>query len=290
MFLIRIFAYLPFPLLYSLSTAIAWLLDNVVKYRKKVIVDNLRHAFPEKTDKEIRRLRKSFYLNFTDLWLEALKCLELPEKEFRKRVKLTNPELLLKYYNQGKVVMVLSSHRSGWEWLTPSTSLILDIPIDAVYQDVQSKFFDKLMLSIRSRFGARMVEKKEVLRDSIQRSHIPRLLAIMFDQSPHKSRNCHWVPFMNRLSPFYTASEKLARKLDMPVIYADMERVSRGNYTVTFRFITDDPRSLPDYAITEKYVQLIEEGIRRNPADYLWSHRRWKHKPPADLLLPKQTD
>ena len=289
MLLIRIFAHLPFPLLYSFSSAIAWLLDNVIKYRRRVVVENLRNAFPAKSPSEISRLRKEFYLNFTDLWLEALKGLELSEKEFRKRVKLLNPELPLKYFNEGKAVMVLSSHRSSWEWLTPSHSLILNVPIDAVYQKVKSRFFNKLMYQIRSRFGARMVEKDELLRDSIQRNQIPRLLAIMYDQRPQKSRNCHWVPFMNRLSPFYTATEKLARKLNMPIVYADMEKVSRGHYTVTFRFITDNPRSLPENVITEKYVSLIEDGIRRHPADYLWSHKRWKHQPPAELVKPSHT-
>lgn len=283
MFLIRLFAYLPFPFLYGLSTALAWLLDHVVKYRRRVVEDNLRHAFPAKSAGEIRQLRKAFYLNFTDLWLEALKVLTISEKEFRKRVKLLNPELPMSYIKEGKAVMVLSSHRSSWEWLTPSHSLILDVPIDAVYQQVESQFFEKLMGRIRSRFGARMVEKDELLRDSIRRQNLPRLLAIMYDQSPHKSRNCHWVPFMNRLSPFYTASEKLARKLDMPIVYSDMQRISRGYYQVTFRFITDKPRSMPENAITEKYVSLIEAGIRKEPADYLWSHRRWKHAPPADL-------
>lgn len=283
MFLIRIFAYLPFPFLYGLSTAMAWLLNYVVKYRRAVIDGNLRHAFPSKSAAEIRELRKAFYLNFTDLWLEALKSLKITEKEFRRRVKLKNPELPMSYVKEGRPVMVLSSHRSSWEWLTPSHSLILNVPIDAVYQRVKSPFFEGLMSHIRSRFGARMVEKNDLLRDSIRRNHIPRLLAIMFDQSPHKSRNCHWVPFMNRPSPFYTASEKLARKLDMPIVYSDMQRISRGHYQVTFRFITDCPRSLPENAITEKYVSLIEEGIRREPADYLWSHRRWKHSPPADV-------
>ena len=282
MFLIRIFARLPFPLIYALSSVLAWLLDKLARYRRKVIEDNLRHAFPEKAPADIRQLRRQFYLHFTDLWLEALKGLEMSEKEYRKRVKLLNPEPLFKFLEEGKPVMVLSSHRSGWEWLTPSHSLILQVPIDATYKKVQSDFFEKLMYQIRSRFGARMVEKQELLRDSIRRNHIPRLLAIMSDQSPHKALNSLWVPFMNRPAPFYNASEKLARKLKLPVVYADMQRVSRGHYEVVFRLITDKPENMPENKITEMYVHLIEEGIKKAPADYLWSHRRWKHRPPKD--------
>lgn len=282
MFLIRIFARLPFPLIYALSSLLAWLLDRLLRYRRRVIEDNLRHAFPEKDSAEIKALRRKFYLHFTDLWLEALKGLEMSEKEYRKRVKLLNPEPLFKFLEQGKPVMVLSSHRSGWEWLTPSHSLILQVPIDATYKKVQSEFFEKLMYQIRSRFGARMVEKQELLRDSIRRNHIPRLLAIMSDQSPHKALNSLWISFMNRPAPFYNASEKLARKLKMPVVYADMQRVSRGHYEVVFRLVTDNPDAMPENKITETYVHLIEEGIKKAPADYLWSHRRWKHQPPKD--------
>lgn len=282
MFFLRIFALLPFPLLYSLSDGLSWLLNHVVRYRRKVIDDNLRHAFPSLEPAAIGQLRSQFYTNFTDLWLEALKGLHISADEYRERVKLQNPELLLQFIDAGRPVVVFSSHRSGWEWLTPSHSAIFDVPIDAVYKKVKSNFFNELMHRIRSRFGARMVEKGELLRDSIRRNHIPRLLAIMSDQSPHRPVHAYWTLFMNRPTPFYTASEKLARKLKMPVTYADMTRISRGHYVVRYHLITDKPEEEPENVITEKYVQLIEEGIRREPADYLWSHKRWKHQPPAD--------
>ena len=285
MLFIRLFSYLPFPLLYGLSTFLAWLLNHAFRYRRKVVDDNLRHAFPQLNQTQIEKLRKDFYLNFTDVWLETLKGLTMPAEEYRKRVVLENPELLLQFIEQKRSLMVLSSHRSNWEWLTPSHSLILAVPIDAVYKKVNSPFFEHLMHSIRSRFGARMVEKNDLLRDSIRRNHLPRLLAIMSDQSPHKGLNCQWVPFLNRPAPFYHASEKLARKLKMAVSYADIHRVSRGHYQVRFHLIADDPTTLPENAITEEYVRLIEDGIRRAPAEYLWSHRRWKHTPPADWHL-----
>lgn len=286
MFFLKIFALLPFPLLYFLSDGLAWLLNNVIRYRRKVIDENLRHAFPNLTPAAIRQLRREFYTNFTDLWLEALKGLLISGEEYRKRVKIRNPELLLQFIDAGRPVMVFSSHRSGWEWLTPSHGAIYDVPIDAVYKRVKSDFFNALMHRIRSRFGARMVEKGELLRDSIRRNHIPRFLAIMSDQSPHRPTNAtaYWTRFMNRPTPFYTASEKLAKKLKMPVAYADMTRSSRGHYTVTYHLITDKPEEEPEHAITEKYVQLMEAGIRREPADYLWSHKRWKHKLPADRV------
>jgi KDO2-lipid IV(A) lauroyltransferase len=279
MFLIRIFTYLPFWFLHGLSNVFAFLLDKVVRYRRKVAEDNLRHAFPTLSGGEISKLRKQFYLHFTDLWMETLKGLSMPESEYRKRVKLENPELLLKFTEQGRPVMVLTSHRSNWEWLTPSHSLLLPVPIDAVYKRVKSDFFDQLMHQIRSRFGARMVEKKNLLRDSIQRNKIPRILAIMFDQSPQKRQNNRWYTFMNRPTPFYNASEKLATKLNMPVVFADMDRVSRGHYTVKFHLITDQPATLSEGSITKAYIRLTEQGIYRRPADYLWTHKRWKLHP-----------
>lgn len=284
MFLLRIFALLPFPLLYGLSNGLAWLLNHVVRYRRKVIDDNLRHAFPSLGPAALRQLRGEFYRNFSDLWLEALKGLRITAAEYRQRVQPRNPELLLKFIEAGRPVLVFSSHRSGWEWLTPAHGAIYEVPIDAVYKKVKSDFFNELMFRIRSRFGARMVEKSELLRDSIRRYHIPRFLAIMSDQSPHRPTNAtaYWTLFMNRPTPFYTASEKLARKLKMPVAYADMTRIARGYYSVTYHLISDTPEEEPKNAITEKYVRLMEAGIRREPADYLWSHKRWKHSPPAD--------
>lgn len=279
MFLIRIFTYLPFPLLYRLSDGLAFLLDKVFRYRRRLVEDNLRHAFPALPEAEISRIRSRFYLHFSDVWLETLKGLSMPAAEYEKRVKLQNPELIQQFMDEGRAVMVLASHRSGWEWLTPSHSLLLQVPIDAVYKKVKSDFFDQLMLQIRSRFGARMLEKSDLLRDSIQRRKIPRLLAIMFDQSPHKRQNHRWYMFMNRPTPFYNASEKLATKLNMPVVFSDMDRTSRGHYTVKFHLITDKPATLPEGEITREYIRIIEEGILRRPADYLWTHKRWKLHP-----------
>lgn len=279
MFFIRIFTYLPFRFLYGLSDAIAFLLDKVVRYRRGLVEENLRLAFPKLEAPEIRSLRRQFYLHFSDVWLETLKGLSMPASEFEKRVKLQNPELLLQFLKEGRAVMVLASHRSGWEWLTPSHSLLLQVPIDAVYKKVKNNFFDQLMLQIRSRFGARMLEKRDLLRDSIERRKVPRLLAIMFDQSPQKRQNHRWFMFMNRPTPFYNASEKLATKLNMPVVFSDMDRTSRGHYTVKFHLITDQPASLEEGVITKEYIRIIEEGIYRRPADYLWTHKRWKLHP-----------
>lgn len=243
----------------------------------------MMHAFPALPPEAIRRLRRQFYLHFTDVWLETIKGLSMPGEEYEKRVKILNPELYTGFIEQGRAVMVLSSHRANWEWLTPSHSYQLAVPIDAVFKKVKSPSFNDLMLCIRGRFGARMVEKDDLLRDSLRRHKIPRLLAIMSDQTPSSGLNNQWFPFMNRPTPFYNASEKLARKLGMPVLYADMHRTSRGHYQVTVRLITDTPANMPENGITEAYVQLIEEGIRRSPADYLWSHKRWKHKPPESV-------
>lgn len=270
-------------MLYGLSNILAWLLNYVVRYRRQVIEDNLRHAFPSLPPARIRELRQKFYLNFCDVWLEALKGLRISAKEYQQRVKVVNPELPLKFFREGRPLIVFSSHRSGWEWLTPSHGVIFQVPIDAVYKKVNSRFFNRLMFCIRSRFGARMVEKGELLRDSIRRKDIPRFLAIMSDQRPHRAGNAYWTQFMNRPTPFYNASEKMARKLKMPVVYADMRRIARGHYEVYYHEITADPEKEPAHAITEKYVQLIEAGIRLQPADYLWTHKRWKHQRPAEL-------
>ena len=254
-----------------------------------MVEENLRKAFPELSAEEISKTRKKFYTSFTDIWLETLKTRNMNEKEFRKRVQLLNPELLLSYTNRGKAVMVLTAHKANWEWLLLANSLLLPVAVDAAYQKLKNKTFDRLMLQLRGRFGANMIEQKALIRESILRRKIPRLLAMVADQKPHKPTHHYWTSFMNRPAPFLDAAEKLAKKLDMPVVFADMERTGRGHYRIHFRLISGKPAATAPHEITEKYVRFIEEGLRRNPSDYLWSHRRWKHKPPADLLIPSHT-
>ena len=289
MFLFKIISRLPFSVLYTLADILYVLLFHVIAYRKKVVFENLRKSFPEKTPIEIRSIAKGFYKNLIDVILETVKLLTISEEELRKRVAMDNPETIMQFRAQNRPVVVLTSHQCNWEWLLVSCSLQLDYPVDAVYLRLNNSFSNNLMLSIRSRFGANMIEKNELFKSLISRKEIARIIAMIGDQAPRHDANVLWTDFLNQETNFFTGGERIAAKMNLPVVYVEMRRRKRGHYAITFEVLSEFPAQDPKNAIMEKFVRAMEKTIRRYPADWLWSHKRWKyaHKSPrtnADTL------
>jgi len=84
---------------------------------------------------------------------------------------------------------------------------------------------------------------------------------------------------LNQETPVYTGMDRLARKFDLAVVFMDIIRTGRGYYQVTFKLITDQPTATSDNEIITEYMSYVEKLVRRQPEYYLWSHKRWKHKP-----------
>ena len=77
--------------------------------------------------------------------------------------------------------------------------------------------------------------------------------------------------------PVFTGAERIAKEFDIPIVYADIKRVKRGYYEVDFRVLTDSPKTTKVNEITDKFTEWLEEAIRRDPTQYLWSHNRFKY-------------
>ena len=274
---------MPFWLLYALSDVLAWLLYAVIRYRRQVVLENIQYAFPNQTEAWYKKNVRSFYTSFTDTWLEALKTLTLTEAQMRKRVHVQNPELLAQYKQQGLSTIGLAGHNINWEWLFLRGSLELT-NVWGVYLKVDNPFFDKLMLQIRTRYGARLIEKRDLLRELVRSRGQHRNVAMVADQAPRKGDNYYWHSFMNRPAPFFTSAEKLVQKEGLPLYYVGIVRTRRGYYSMWFEELGYPPYApMPEGTLTSKYIQALERNIAMQPDSYLWSHKRWKHKPPGDF-------
>lgn len=287
MWFLRLFSRLPFWFIYALSSLLSFIVFRIFGYRKMVIRKNLRQAFPEKPAAWHQAVERKFYRNFTDLWLETIKALALSPGQLVQRVSYQNHSLLLNPLNRGQSCLVLTSHIGNWEWILLRFSSAVNFQIDAAYQRISSPLFDRLMYTIRTRFGANMFERRKFLRALINRRQEARMIAMAADQGPSlRKEQKYWHTFMNQPASFYLAAEKIARSQNLPVIYAAMTRIRRGCYQVTFQEIASPPYDqLPEHSITDRYVALIERNIRQQPESYLWSHRRWRRRPlPEDTI------
>ena len=280
MLFFKYFSKLPFFVLYGFSNFAYFIIYQIVGYRKNVVIENLQNSFPEKSELEIKHIAKDFYQHIADLFIEFLKGYSISKDEINDRVKMMNLDVIKNYTDKNQSVIIVTGHISNWEWLLHPLNLS-GIPMDIVYQKLSNPFFNKLTLFIRSRFTITpLIEKQDTLRRTIDRKDITRALVLGSDQSPQNWKSAYWTTFLNQDSGFFTGTERIARKYDYPVFFSEMRRVRRGFYEIEFTEIAKSTefQNLPMGAITERFVRILDKSIHKYPSDYLWSHRRWKHK------------
>ena len=277
MLFFRFLSRLPLGILYGISSVLSFLLHYVVRYRRRVIDENLRLSFPQKSTAEINRIIKGFYRNLADLFVEVIKLPSFSPDEIQQRVRFTNTALIQERIQAGQTIVGMSSHQANWEWV-PAALVLNGMPVDSIYKPLTNPFFENLIRHIRSSFGPVPTPMNALPRQMVARKHIPRIIGLMSDQVPDVPEQAYWTDFLNRDSPFYPGAERLARSRQLPVFYFNIVRVRRGYYDVTFDLIAEPPYDdLPPGAIMERYRDLIETTIQNNPSDWLWSHKRWKH-------------
>lgn len=277
--LIYLLAILPFPILYGFSNFLKLIIRDLISYRKKAIDENLQFAFPEKTVDERIQIRNDFYSFFCDFVLETLKMSVISKKSLISRFPFENIEVLEKYAQNNQSVIIALGHLGNWEWAGPGAANQLNFHFQAIYKRLLNPYFDKFILHIRSRLGVELLEMKSAARKMILDKNRCTATAFPMDQRP-SPETAYWTMFMHREAGFFMGSEKIARKMDYPVIYAFVKRISRGKYRVYLEEITSKAKEENEGAIIEKFVRLLERDIRLSPETYLWSHKRWKHKKP----------
>ena len=271
----------PFWLLYLKSDLYYVMVYHVLRYRRKVVRQNLLRSFPEKDNMEIKAIERRYYRNLCDLFVEAPKMLRMKPNGYKYRIHYTNPELITRLQDEHKNVFYAIPHSGNWEWfgkmmcdLTPHNCL-------AVYKRVKNPVFERLMLYLRT-YGCNleMVESNSVLRRLVQLRDSQNAVLMMADQTSFGHESDYWTTFLHQDTCWFTGIERIAKKLDYAVVFVSMVRKGRGRFEVTFETVCDNPKETADGQIMEQYVRCVERFINENPDNWLWSHRRWKHQRP----------
>lgn len=279
--ILYIHALLPLKALYVLSDILYFWVYKVVGYRLKVARENLKTSFPEKSEKELKNIERRFYRHFCDYFVETIKLLHISNKEIQERFVFKDMEIVHNLMQEGKSGIMYLGHYGNWEWV-PSINLLFDDEslLGQIYRPLKNKIFDDIFLKIRSRFGSVGIPKNDTLRAIInyKRQGEKILIGFMSDQTPSWGNIHYWTDFLNHETGVYTGVERIAKKTDFFVTYLDIVKEGRGRYTAHVKLITYNPKSEPEFAITEKYIREMEKTILRDPAYWLWTHKRWKHK------------
>lgn len=277
---------LPWKLFYMFSTLIYVITYYIIGYRKKAVTDNLVLVFPKKSQAEIITIRKRFYKHMCDMFLEMIKTMSISKEELSRRFKIINPEVIKELETKNKSIMVLMAHYASYEW-SIAVQFLGGFPIVGVYKKLRNKNFDQLVHRIRGRFDARLISKHDTIREITKDKIDGKLCAygLVTDQSPRLRNTQYWADFMNITVPVYPGGEKIAKRMDMPVVYLKIEKVKRGYYQAEFITIAENPKKCEDYYVTKKYLELLENQIHEKPEYYLWTHKRWKYR---NAEIPKE--
>ena len=277
--IIWILSRLPMRILYMKSDFFYFLIYYVFRYRKQVVFDNLKLAFPEKPEVELLKIRKKFFKHLMDLMVESVKAFSISEKEILKRYTYSNPELVNKYAAEGRSIALMGAHQSNWEWYI-SLPKVLNIDMYGAYTKLNNTYYEKAVRDSREKFGVIGYKTSEMVRGMQKRFSDKQQGAyiLLSDQSPQLHKTYYWRKFFNIKVPIHTGAEMLSKRFDLVVINYVTKRVKRGYYTTEFQLITDTPKDYKDYQITDLYTDLTEKNILEQPEYYLWSHKRFKHR------------
>lgn len=268
-----------FPMyLLNLSALKFSTLLSITGYRKEVILTNLRKSFPNYSETELIKLKSLIYKHLGQLIVEYIKAFSISSKEIEQRVEFTNPELVQDYLDKDKDVIMVLGHFGNWEWALLATSNHFNQELVGIYKPLSSKFWNERLNKMRAKFGATLVSMKDSYRYIMKNNNRAKIIGIIADQTPSKDEINYWTDFLNQKTPVFLGTEKLAKKLNCPVIFTHIETIKRGKYKISYELITDTPQSHSDGEITDLHTRLLQEKIKEKPQHWLWSHRRWKHK------------
>ncbi len=269
---------IPLRVLYLLSDVCAFILYHIVKYRRDVVKENIANSFENLNEQDRIKIEKEFYKSFCDNFIETLKLMSASEKEMQSHITADYSELN-EYLERNESCHIYLGHQFNWEWANAHiASNFKNENVFVVYKQLSSKTFDNLMLKIRSRFGSKMIESKSLKKEMTAYKDKKHILIFVADQNPSIPKRSFWTMFMSQQTPFISGTELYSASQKTPILFANIVRIKRGQYKFVITPLHVYNEKLQSGQITSVFAQSLENAIKKNPENYLWSHKRWKHK------------
>jgi KDO2-lipid IV(A) lauroyltransferase len=278
--LLRALGRVPMPLMYGLAALLALLLRYVLRFRVGVARDNLRRALPELDEPARERLLNLQYRKLTEVFVELPWVSIATAQQVRERLHFANLALPHADLAAGRPVLVLAAHLSNWEWMLQGLAVDMGAPVYAGYKPPHSARADRLMLALRSVLGVRMVPARRLIREILRLRGVPHVLGMVADQMPTSSAGRVWLQFLGRDTAFFPGPAEITRLGNYRAYFAAQRRVRRGHYEVHFEALNAPGETLDVHTFTQRYAARVEALVREQPAEWAWTHRRWKLQPP----------
>ena len=268
---------LPFWVIHRVSDLLYFFIYYLFGYRKEVVRRNLTSSFPEKSPKELREIERDFYHCFCDDLVETIKILTLSPAGVRKRMTFSGEKLYEKYAQKKQNIILVMGHLGNWELSAPRFALSTHFKLFIIYHPLHNPYFNRMITHMRTRWGNEVYTMKEAARSIIRNKDIHSATIFVADQTPSPQR-AYWMDFLNQDTAVIRGPGRLAKKMNYPVVYVGIKRIKRGYYDMYMKELVPDPSHVSAEEIVEKFIRQLESDIRKDPAIWLWSHKRWKHK------------
>lgn len=280
-FLIQAFSLIPFNAIYLFSKFLYFILFYLIRYRRRVVTNNLNNSYPGISKIKLDSLTKDSYRNLTEITVEGIKGLGFNEAALNQRFQFINAELILKYINNNQSVIVANGHIGNWEWAVLKFGYYFKNKSIGIYKQIKNEYLNNYINSLRAHSTIQLLSTREtrLIADEIPKG---KIILLMGDQNPSNLKDAIWTQFLNQDTACLHGIEKYAKQYKLPVIFGSIKRIKKGNYTMSFSLLTDQADLLAPGELTQKYMAAVERNIQEAPGNWLWTHRRWKHRRKGD--------
>lgn len=282
--ILKLVSRLPLRALYAISDGAYYILYYVIRYRRDIVMRNLKEAFPEKDQKSLRRIEKDYYHYLCDLIVETLKLLTISDSELKRRVTVEGYEMINRSTTEGKSCVLLLGHYGNWEWVQEiSRYFDGEAAHFSIYHPLKSKLWDDIFKQIRGRWGVPLLPQTSAAKVLLNKENLPWICGFIADHRPRTISEEAKTPFLNHFTSFIYGPEAIGNKIGADFYYLSMERERRGTYKICFHKLTPK-EDKGAYPYTKEFWSYLENSIKRKPAYWMWSHKRWKY----DTMLSEQ--
>lgn len=286
---LRAFSILPGPVRAVLTwtfATVAWWLG----IRRRVTLENLQHAFPEKTPEERRAIARETYRHQARAFVNAFRVVAMSPAELDQQIEYDGFEPLRKAAEAGTGAMVVSAHFGEWEVLAEVMAR-RGYKLSAVVRPL-SGAVNAALMDARARSGLELIAQRGAVAPMIRALRAGRVVIQLIDQSL-PAEHAVFVPFFGRPASTTPAPSVAAQRTGTPVFVVLGVRTARG-----LRMIVEGPLALPVATSRAEATRLhmaamtavVERHVRAHPEQWLWLHRRWKVQPPTSLHADAKAD
>lgn len=274
--MLRALSLLPLSVLYAVRAVVTWFLQ-ILRWRQDIVIGARGRCLPELAPSERLSIMRCFdgYLN--ELAAEVLHAGRISHADLEQRMRIENPEVVLRPLQDGRRVMLLAAHHDKWEWLLQRRSTAFDAPLMAVYKPASWSHADRSLRDMHSHIGAEMIPAKTLVRTLLGRRGRTSLLTLLADQSPSaRSTQQVWLQYFGQDIAFFPGPGLIGAKMRYLPIFIAMRRESRGHYAARLLPLVSSGERAEPAQILFAYVKALEAPLRENLEYQLWAYNRGK--------------